>query len=53
MEWFDGRRGHPAELPAPDEEIQAMLVKSPAYALAAIGFGGIAAILWLMMFKPF
>lgn len=53
MEWFDGRRGRPAEPPAPDEEILAMLVKSPAITLAAIGFGGIAVILWLMMFKPF
>lgn len=53
MEWFDGRRGHPAEPPAPDEEILAILVKSPAITLTSIGFGGIAVILWLMMFKPF
>ncbi len=53
MPWFDGRREHPAGEPAPIEEIQALLAHSPALALTVIGFGGIAVILWLMMFKPF
>lgn len=53
MPWFDGRQAHPAEPPAPAAEIEALLAKSPALALTLIGFGGIALILWLMMFKPF
>jgi hypothetical protein len=53
MPYFDGRRTHPAEEPAPVAEIEALLAKSPALALTVIGFGGIALILWLMMFKPF
>lgn len=53
LPWFDGRKEHPAGEPAPNEEIQALLASSPALALTAIGFGGIAVILWLMMFKPF
>lgn len=53
MPWFDGRREHPAGEPASIEEIHALLDQSPALALTLIGFGGIALILWLMMFKPF
>lgn len=53
MPWFDGRKGHPAGEPASIEEIHALLAGSPALALTVIGFGGIAVILWLMMFKPF
>ena len=53
MAWFDGQKGHPAGEPAPVEEIQALLANSPAITLTVIGFGGIAVILWLMMFKPF
>lgn len=53
MPWFDGRKEHPAGEPASIEEIHALLADSPAPALTVIGFGGIAMILWLMMFKPF
>jgi len=53
MPYFDGRREHPAGDQAPIQEIEALLVQSPALALTLIGFGGIALILWLMMFKPF
>lgn len=53
MPWFDGRRAHSPEPPAPAAEIESLLAKSPALALTIIGFGGIALILWLMMFKPF
>lgn len=53
MAWFDGRKEHPAGEQAPAEEIEALLAKAPAITLAVIGFGGIAVILWLMMFKPF
>ena len=53
MAWFDGRKEHPAGEQASAEEIGALLAKAPAITLAVIGFGGIAVILWLMMFKPF
>lgn len=53
MAWFDGRREHPPGDPAPAEEIEALFANGPAITLAIIGFGGIAVILWLMMFKPF
>lgn len=53
MAWFDGRQAHPPGQPAPAEEIEALLANAPAITLAVIGFGGIAVILWLMMFKPF
>jgi hypothetical protein len=53
MAYFDGRRAHPAGDPAPATEVEALLAQSPAITLAVIGFGGIAVILWLMMFKPF
>ena len=53
MAWFDGRKEHPAGEPASAEEIEALLAGGPAITLTVIGFGGIAVILWLMMFKPF
>jgi hypothetical protein len=39
--------------PASTEEINALLVQGNPLLLTAIGFGGIAVIAWLMMFKPF
>lgn len=53
MAYFDGRKAQPAGDPAPAEEIEALLANAPAITLAVIGFGGIAVILWLMLFKPF
>ncbi|WP_374686317.1 hypothetical protein [Promineifilum sp.] len=53
MAWFDGRKAQPPGEAAPAEEIEALLAQAPAMPLAIIGFGGIAVILWLMMFKPF
>lgn len=53
MTYFDGRRQHPPGPPAAREEIDALMAASPAVPVALIGFGGIALILWLMMFKPF
>lgn len=53
MAWFDGRKEHPAGEAASAKEIEALLANAPAITLAVIGFGGIAVILWLMMFKPF
>lgn len=53
MAYFDGRKEIPAQEPLPDEEIAALLQRSPTVILTVIGYGGIAVILWLMRFKPF
>jgi hypothetical protein len=53
MPYLENWKSQPAGDPAPPEEIEALLANSPAITLAIIGFGGIAVILWLMMFKPF
>ncbi|MBP6017134.1 MAG: hypothetical protein KA586_10480 [Candidatus Promineofilum sp.] len=53
MPYLERWKPQPAIDPAPPEEIAALLANSPAITLAVIGFGGIAVILWLMMFKPF
>ncbi len=39
--------------PASPEEIDVLLNKSKPIVLAIIGFGGLAVITWLMLFKPF
>lgn len=39
--------------PGSDEEIVNLAAEAPATALTVIGLGGIAIIVWLMMFKPF
>ncbi len=43
----------PAVEPASAAEIDAQLSKGNPMLLTAIGYGGIAVIAWLMMFKPF
>ena len=43
----------PAVPPAPREELDAILAKGKPVALTVIGYGGVALIAWLMMFKPF
>jgi uncharacterized membrane protein len=53
LPWFDGRQEQPAEQPLSPEEVAAMISPSRPWLLTLIGFGGIVAITWLMMFKPF
>lgn len=53
LPYMERWKSQPAIDPASQEEIEALLASSPAIILAMIGFGGIAVILWLMMFKPF
>lgn len=43
----------PAEPPAPREALDAILARANPLRLALIGYGGIAVLAWLMMFKPF
>jgi len=47
-----GKQNPPGE-PASPEEIDALLSKGNPWLLTAIGYGGVAVIAWLMMFKPF
>lgn len=53
MEYMEGGKVQPPQPPASPELLEALLSRSPALHLLLIGFGGLAVILWLMMFKPF
>jgi hypothetical protein len=53
MPYMEGNKQMPAEAPLNDKQIDELLSRSPAVTIAVIGIGGIALILWLMMFKPF
>jgi len=43
----------PAIPPAPRADLDAILAKGKPVLLTVIGYGGVALIAWLMMFKPF
>jgi hypothetical protein len=51
--FFEGGRIHPPMEPAGENEIRAILARGNPVLLTAIGYGGLAVILWLMRFKPF
>lgn len=53
LAYFAGVRQQPPVVPASDEEIAAAARAFNPLPVAAIGFGGLALILWLMLFKPF
>jgi len=53
LEYVEGLKGRPPVEPASPEEMDRLLAASPAVTLTVIGGGGLALILWLMMFKPF
>jgi hypothetical protein len=53
MESMQGGKVQEAGMPASLEELDALLNRSPAQLLLLIGGGGMAVILWLMIFKPF
>jgi hypothetical protein len=53
MEFMEGGKVQPPLPPASPETIEALLSRSPVMLLFTIGYGGLAIILWLMMFKPF
>ncbi|MBI4771187.1 MAG: hypothetical protein HY784_12445 [Chloroflexi bacterium] len=53
LEFFEKFKAHPPIDPVSAEELERMLSKSIAWELLVVGSGGLAAILWLMMFKPF
>jgi hypothetical protein len=43
----------PDPVPLPDADVAAIAARTPVNILAAIGFGGLLIILWLMVVKPF
>jgi hypothetical protein len=51
--YMQGFKPQPALEPAGAEEINVLLSQSQPVTLAVIGFGSLAIIAWLMMFKPF
>jgi uncharacterized membrane protein len=53
MAYMQGFKPHPAGEPASPDEMDALLGSSRPIWLAMVGFGSLAAIAWLMMFKPF
>jgi hypothetical protein len=52
LAYFDGRRHHPAGPATPGAETRLLGSRRP-WLLAAVGGGGLAAILYLMLFQPF
>jgi small-conductance mechanosensitive channel len=53
LPYFDGKKDQPAVEPLPAEELVALLQQGKPHLYTLIGVGGWAAILWLMIFKPF
>jgi len=53
VEYMEGMKMQPPLDPASPEVIDALLARGRPMLIAVIGFGGIAVIAWLMMFKPF
>jgi hypothetical protein len=53
MPYFEGNKDRPALPPASEKEISAVQATLRPGLLAAVGFGGVVLIAWLMMFKPF
>lgn len=53
LPYRDGKAQHPEGTPASDSEIQNAVQAANPLPLAGFGFGLVAIILWLMMFKPF
>ena len=53
LNYMEGFKPRPAVMPAGDGDIDALLRQSRPITLALAGFGSLAMIAWLMMFKPF
>ncbi len=53
LPYFERGKLNPAQEPASAEVIEARLAQGNPWRLTAIGLGGLAVILWLMVFKPF
>ena len=53
LPYLDGTKQHPAVDPASPEELAKHLQSGQPHLITAVGLGGWALILWLMIFKPF
>lgn len=53
LNYMEGYKQKPAVLPAGDGEIDTLLRQSRPISLAVAGFGSLALLAWLMVFKPF
>lgn len=53
LPYFEGTKQQPPIEPAGEAEIHALLARGSPVLLTVIGYGGLAVIAWLMMFKPF
>ena len=53
LPYFDGRKRQPAGPPASAEEVTRCVAAIKPLPLALVGYGGLAVIIWLMLFKPF
>ncbi|NJN43330.1 MAG: hypothetical protein HC806_00365 [Anaerolineae bacterium] len=53
LPYADRGKPQPPVPPAPREELDAILSKGQPMLLTIIGYGGVAILAWLMMFKPF
>ena len=53
LQHFGDAQPNPAEPPTNADEIASSLAAIKPLAIAAIGYGGLALIIWLMVFKPF
>jgi hypothetical protein len=51
--YFENMRPQPPAAPAADAEIAALAAAISPLPITVVGFGGLALIIWLMMFKPF
>jgi hypothetical protein len=53
LEYMEGRTKIQPPPPASFDDLDALLARTPTTPITIIGLGGLALILWLMMFKPF
>ena len=53
LPYYDSGKIHPPVEPLAAQEIDALLAKGNPMLLTVVGYGGIAVVAWLMMFKPF
>jgi len=53
LPYMERNRQQPALPPAPPAELDSILARGNPVLLTIIGYGGVALIAWLMMFKPF
>ncbi|HLC05174.1 MAG TPA: hypothetical protein VJK02_19240 [Anaerolineales bacterium] len=53
LPYFEGVKQRPPIEPANKDRISAILSRGNPVLLTLIGYGGLAAVAWLMMFKPF